>query len=291
MHSPQRESGPGVGAQYCSTHVYLFPHELETFAGAVTATLGGTQGESHTGQVTPTPSQVITKPISTPAGNIVAFAFTSPIPYPFGMERSGCLVRDLDEALQSACAYGADLVVGAFQDPVGRDAIILWPGAVYMQLYSHAVPPSYPPLTQVPEYRVYLPPRSVDAFVAGFAGWSNGEVISDDPRAPGIEIGRPEATYRRVRLSSTFGKLTVLATDGALPYPFGRELTGFEVTDLKAALKRGTDAGLQILVPPFHSQDRLAAVVRCPGGFIAELHTEASLSEVSARPATQRNLR
>jgi predicted amidohydrolase YtcJ len=38
-----------------------------------------------------------------------------------------------------------------------------------------------------------------------------------------------------------------------LPYPFGRELTGYEVPDLEAALRRGRAEGLKTLVAPFFS--------------------------------------
>ncbi|MEK8015201.1 glyoxalase, partial [Burkholderia contaminans] len=48
---------------------------------------------------------------------------------------------------------------------------------------------------------------------------------------------------------SGFGKMTVLATDGHLPYPFGREMTGYEVADLAATLKQAEAAGVTVLVP------------------------------------------
>ena len=47
--------------------------------------------------------------------------------------------------------------------------------------------------------------------------FSQGGRDSDDPRAPGVEIGRPGETYRRVRLASHFGEMAVLVTDGHLP--------------------------------------------------------------------------
>jgi hypothetical protein len=74
-------------------------------------------------------------------------------------------------------------------------------------------------------------------------------------------------------MTSGFGDISAFVTDGALPHPFGRELSGFEVADLGAALRGGGAEGLQTLVTPFHSQDRTAAVVQFPGGFIAELHS------------------
>src|SRR5260370_281287 len=66
----------------------------------------------------------------------------------------------------------------------------------------------------------------VDVFVSSFLAFSHGSVVSDKPRAPGVEIGRPTETYRRVRIESKFGKLTAFVTDGHLPYPYGRASDG-----------------------------------------------------------------
>src|SRR6185437_12811765 len=63
-------------------------------------------------------------------------------------------------------------------------------------------------------------------------------VVSDEPQAPGVEIGKPAEAYRRVRIESQFGKLTALVTDGHLPYPYGREMTGYEVSNFAETLTR-----------------------------------------------------
>ena len=93
-----------------------------------------------------------------------------------------------------------------------------------MQLYWHTTKPSYAAFETVPENRVYVSPQRADAFTRSFLRFSRGKVVSDDPRAPGVEIGRPDDTYRRIRIESVFGKMTVFVTDGHLPYPYGREL-------------------------------------------------------------------
>jgi hypothetical protein len=162
-------------------------------------------------------------------GIVSLFGYQTPIPYPFGMERTGYLVTDLDIAVAAARANGADVLVAPFPDRIGRDAVIQWPGGVAMQLYWHTTAPSYLPLQTVPENRVYVSPDSADTFVRGFLGFSHGTLVSDDAHAPGIEIGRPGDVYRRVRIESMFGKITVLVTDGHLPYPYGHETTGYEV--------------------------------------------------------------
>ena len=82
--------------------------------------------------------------------------------------------------------------------------------------------------------------------------FSGGKIVSDDGHAPGVEIGRPNDTYRRVRIESGFGKVTVLATDGHLPYPYGREMTGYEVANLSGYSCQATKAsGATVLVDPY----------------------------------------
>jgi hypothetical protein len=116
-------------------------------------------------------------------------------------------------------------------------------------------------------------PDRVDAFVHSFLAFSRGTVVSDDRRAPGVEIGRPAESYRRVRIESKFGKLTALVTDGHLPYPYGRETTGYEVANLADTLAKAKAAGVKILVSPYQAEERDAAVVQFPGGYIAEIHS------------------
>lgn len=132
--------------------------------------------------------------------------------------------------------------------------------------------PSYPALKTIPENRVYVSADAVAAFLRSFLTFSHGRVVSDVAHAPGVEIGRPGETYRRVRIESDFGKLAVLVTDGHLPYPYGRETTGYEVEDLPATLAKARAAGATVLVPPYASEHRSEAIVQFPGGYIAEIH-------------------
>src|SRR6202030_2128994 len=180
---------------------------------------------------------------------------------------------DMDAAVSAAKATGADVFVAPFKDPIGRDAIIQWPGGVNTQLYWHTTASSYTPLQTIPENRVYVSPDRVDAFVRSFLAFSHGSVVSDEARAPGVEIGRPAETYRRVRIESKFGKLTAFVTDGHLPYPYGREMTGYEVTNLAETLTKANAAGADVLAPPYKTDKRDAVVVSFPGGYIAEIHS------------------
>ena len=122
-----------------------------------------------------------------------------------------------------------------------------------MQLYWHTTKPSYAAFQTIPENRVYVSPFRVAGFLRSFLAFSHGKIVSDDPRAPGIEIGRPSDTIRRVRVESLFGKLTVFVTDGHLPYPYGREMTGYEVSSLKETLAKAESLGVRILVQPYSS--------------------------------------
>jgi predicted enzyme related to lactoylglutathione lyase len=261
-----------VAPQYGSTHVYVAPQDFDRFVASVISTFGGTAGKQGIFTVTPTPSSTMSQLVMTPVGMLSVFGFKTPIPYPFGLERTGYLVTDVDEANRAAKAAGADILVAPFNDPIGRDAVIQWPGGVNTQLYWHTTTPSYAPLQTIPENRVYVSPDRVDGFVRSFLGFSHGRVVSDDQHAPGVEIGRPEENYRRVRIESKFGKLTALVTDGHLPYPYGREVTGYAVTDLMDTLTKAKASGVEVLVPLYKADEREAVVVQFPGGYIAEIH-------------------
>jgi predicted enzyme related to lactoylglutathione lyase len=262
-----------VGPQYDTTHVYVAPQDFDRFVSSLVATFGGTTTKQGVFTVTPTPSSTMSQLVLTPAGTISVFGFKTPVPYPFGAERTGYLVTDLDAALRAAGTDGADVLVSPFNDPVGRDALIQWPGGVTMQLYWHTTPPSYPALKTIPENRVYVSPGRAAEFTRDFLAFSHGKVLSDDPHAPGIEIGRASDTFRRIRITSGFGLLTVFVTDGHLPYPYGRESTGYEVANLSETLEKAKAAGATVLVEPYSSGDRRAAMVQFPGGYIAEIHS------------------
>src|SRR5438132_13173945 len=262
-----------VGPQYDTTHVYVAPQDFDRFVASLIATFGGTTTKQGVFTVTPTPSSTMSQLVLTPAGTVSVFGFKTPVPYPFGLERTGYLVTDMDEAVRAAKATGADVLVATFNDPIGQDAIIQWPGGVNTQLYWHTTAPSYAPLQTIPENRVYVSQDRVDAFVSSFLAFSHGSVVSDEPRAPGVEIGRPAETFRRVRIESKFGKLTALVTDGQLPYPYGREMTGYEVANLTDTLTKAKASGVDVLVPPYKTDERESAVVQFPGGYIAEIHS------------------
>jgi hypothetical protein len=254
-----------VGSQYDTTHVYVAPEDFDRLVASLLATFGGTASKKATTTVTPTPSRTMWQAVSTPVGLLSVLGFTTPAPYPFGSERTGYLVTDMDAAIRAARADGADVLVSSFNDPIGRDVIIQWPGGVNMQFYWHTTPSSSAPLQTIPENRVYVSADRVEAFTRSFLAFSLGKVTSDDADAPGVEIGRATDTYRRIRIESKFGKMTVFVTDGHLPYPYGRETTGYEVQNLTDTLAKAKTA-----------EQRNSAVVQFPGGYIAEIHSPVS---------------
>lgn len=271
-------SDVAVGAQYDTTHVYIAPSDVNAFVASFLGTFGGKSTNQVVATVTPTPSSTTSQLLQTPVGTVSLFGFKTPIPAPFGEERTGYLISDMDVAIKSARASGAEVVVMPFPDPIGVDAVIRFPGCVMTQIYWHTKAPSYAPFAHVPENRVYVSSDVADMFLRSFVAFSGRSVVSDE-RTPGDELGKPGTTFRRIRVESTFGKLLVLVTDGHLPYPYGRETTGYEVDDLAATLEKASSLGAKVLVLPLHAQGRMSAMVQFPGGYIAEIH-----SAVSQRP-------
>lgn len=262
-----------VGPQYDSVHVYVDPGEFDAFVSSWLATFGGTTMPQALVDVTPTPSQTKSQLILSPVGTISAFGFTTPVPYPFGSERTGWLMANFDAGVQQARDAGAAVVVAPFDDPIGRDAVVQFPGGVNAQLYWHTTAPNYPPLATVPENRIYLSADSVDRFLDSYLRFTRGSVDTDTVSADGALIGKPGTTYRRIDLTSPFGKAEISVTDGQLPYPYGREVAGYQVDDVAATVAKATAAGARLLVPAAQVGSTTSAILQWPGGYIAEVHT------------------
>ncbi|MFF5532968.1 glyoxalase [Streptomyces cinerochromogenes] len=267
-------STTGVGPQYDTTHVYVTPGDVDAFVTSWEATFGGTHTAKVVTTVTPTPSRTESELVLSPVGTLSVFDFKTPVPYPFGTERTGWLVHDLDQGVRQARKSGANVVVAPFDDPIGRDAVVQFPGGVNAQLYWHTKAPSYAPLDTVPDNRVYLTADSVHAFLRSYLRFTQGRIVSDQRAADAGDISLPGRTYRRITLRSPFGNTVVSVTDGHLPYPFGRETTGYAVRDLPATLHRAEAAGATVLWGPYTAEGRSNTMVRFPGGYVAEVHEE-----------------
>jgi len=276
--APAKPASVAVGPQYDTAHVYVAPGNVAAFVRSWEATFGGTNTTPKVTDVTPTPSETISELVLSPVGTLSVFGYTTPAPYAFGQERGGDLVTSFGAGVADATRSGALLVVSPWNDPIGKDAIVQFPGGVDQQIYWHTTAPSYAPLTTIPESRVYLEPQAAAAFIHDYLAFSQGHITLDDRRADGGQIGLPGTTFREVLISSAFGKTLVIVTDGHLPYPFGLETTGYAVSSLTATLARATTAGAKILWGPYRSATADTAMVEFPGGYIAEVHQAGSPS-------------
>ncbi len=72
---------------------------MDKFVASFLATFGGQSTKQVVATVTPTPSSTTSQLLQTPVGTVSVFGFKTPIPYPFGAERTGYLVTDLDQAV------------------------------------------------------------------------------------------------------------------------------------------------------------------------------------------------
>jgi predicted enzyme related to lactoylglutathione lyase len=271
--APMASASLGVGPQYDGAHVYVAPDQVDSLCASLIGTFGGTASDNATVTVTPVSSSTHWRYIRTPVGPLSVFGYITPIPYPFGSERTGYLVTNLDAAIAAARAAGAELVVAPFPDPIGRDAVVRWPGGVMMQLYWHASASTVASLSTIPENRVYVSPDGADAFVKAFDAFSGGRVVQDNPAVTGAAIGRPGMTIREIRLSSAFGTVAVIVTDGHLPYPYGRDIMGYGVADLDATLAKARANGATVVAGPYTEGNRRSAIVLFPGNFVAEIHS------------------
>jgi predicted enzyme related to lactoylglutathione lyase len=66
------------------------------------------------------------------------------------------------------------------------------------------------------------------------------------------------------------------SADGHLPYPFGREVTGYQVPDLDETITKAKASGAVILFQATIAASRRSAILQFPGGYIAEVHARTS---------------
>src|SRR6266478_4639066 len=78
-----------VGPQYDTTHVYVPAADFDRFVASILQTFGGKTAQAGVLTVTPTPSSTRIQLVLTPVGTLSVFGFKTPIPYPFGLERTG----------------------------------------------------------------------------------------------------------------------------------------------------------------------------------------------------------
>lgn len=84
-----------AGPQYDSTHVYRQADDFKAFISSFVATLGGNAVRRIESSATPVTSSTEFQAVRTPVGVLSVFAYRTPIPFPFGEERTGYLVTDM----------------------------------------------------------------------------------------------------------------------------------------------------------------------------------------------------
>lgn len=265
------------GPQYAAAHVYLEPGTMPAFVRSWEATFGGSHYDFvDNANVTPTPSKALWTFITSPVGHLSVFDYHTPKPHPFGEERTGWGVTDVDKALNAAKRSGAYELVAPFDDTVGRDAVIQFPGGLNTQLWLNFTPPTLPKLTTTPENRVYITADTLRPFLSSYLQFTHGRIVKDENRADAAEVGEASHAMHRISITSQFGKAVVFVTDGHLPPPYGDESIGYEVTDLSNTIAKAKATGADVLAEPHTANGRASAVVRFPGGYVAEVHQDAS---------------
>ncbi|MFJ8792225.1 VOC family protein [Streptomyces sp. NPDC102462] len=265
------------GPQYAAAHVYLEPGTMPAFVRSWEATFGGSHYDFVDDvNVTPTPSKALSTFITSPVGHLSVFDYHTPKPHPFGEERTGWGVTDVDKAVKAAQRSGAYELVAPFDDPVGRDAVIQFPGGLNTQLWLNFTSPTLPELTTTPENRVYITAGTLRPFLSSYLQFTHGRIVKDEKRADAAEVGEPNQVMHRISITSQFGKTVVFVTDGHLPHPYGEESIGYEVADLDNAIAKAKATGADVLAKPHTANGRTSAVVRFPGGYVAEVHQNVS---------------
>ncbi|WIX77247.1 hypothetical protein QRX50_38515 [Amycolatopsis carbonis] len=260
------------GVEYDASHVYLQHGKLPAFIKSWEATFGGTDNGQNTFQITPTPSKALASIIHSPVGLLAAYDYQTPVPFPFGAEQTGFGVHDPDLGADAALRSGAAVTVTPWTGPVGREAVVQFPGGFASQIWKQFDMSGFTPLTTQPEFRVYLPETTVNAFLASYLKFTGGSVISDVRKADGGEVGAPGTTYHRIRIKTQFGNTVVLAGNGDWTYPYGRDTTGYTVSDVNATVAKAAANGATVLSGPYKSKDRTSVILQFPGGYIAEVH-------------------
>jgi len=91
-----------VGPPYDTTHVYVAAGDIDAFVKSFVATFGGRPTERTVGNVLPVPSSTEMHYVLSPVGALSVLAYKTPVPFPFGEERTGYLVTNMDQAGWSA---------------------------------------------------------------------------------------------------------------------------------------------------------------------------------------------
>ena len=118
------DTSVAVGPQYDTAHVYVAPADIDAFVSSLVATFGGKPSKRSVANVLPVASSTQMQYILTPVGALSVFAYQTPVPFPFGQERTGYLVTDMDQAIKTARAAGAE-VIGEYWTAASDPALVV----------------------------------------------------------------------------------------------------------------------------------------------------------------------
>lgn len=257
------------GTQNGSTHIYLQSGTLASFTNSIASTFGGSIQQGGTAQITPTPSTVKSAFVFTPVGNFTGFEYTTPVPKPFGNENYGFMVSDMEQALLAARQLGASVMIEPFPDALGRDAVLIWPNGVQMQLFQHFKPQNNQSLKNTPETRLYIPVDRADEFIHSYSQFSLSILVQDRVLVAGDQP-ISDGALREVHLTSetSFGNTHIFVTNGHLNVPFGYEVTGYAVDDFQQTYVKAVENQAKTLWSNYQN----SAIIEFPGGYKAEIH-------------------
>jgi hypothetical protein len=133
---------------------------------------------------------------------------------------------------------------------------------------------SIPVVSVGPQYdtaHVYVASQHIDAFVDSFIATFGGQASQ---RAVFTVTPTPSKTASQY-VQTPVGMLSVFAFQSPIPYPFGREMTGYQVADLNETLAKAQGVGVKTLSPVNRTVEGRTAMVEFPGGYVAEIHEPA----------------
>jgi len=171
--------------------------------------------------VTPTPSLTMSQLVLTPVGTLSVFGFKTPIPYPFGAERTGYLVTDIDAAVRAARAHGAALTARHFRPDRSRRHHSVARRRQHGSSIAHdggisraANRPGEPGLRLA---------GFADAFIRDFVAFAHGKIVcwttvrarrGDRPTNRYLPTRPPRIRLRRVAVLVTMASSLSLWTEG-----------------------------------------------------------------------------
>ena len=262
-----------VGAQYDTAHVYVAPADLDRFSDSLIATFGGTKSQKAELTITPTPSKTNWQAVLHSGWHVLCVRFHDADPISV-RPRTNRLPRDrhgcsdpIGESQRSRRCRGTvqrSHWARCHRSVAGRH--------IYAALLAYD-------RAELREAR--QGPRKQGVRVTG----SRRCVC---PRFRGVlaredRLRRPERTRRRG--GPTKGYLPPRADQlhiredrraryrWTAPYPYGREISGYEVANLADTVSKAKATGATVLVDPYTADRRQAAIISFPGGYIAEIYS------------------